>query len=85
MSEADELFDELNYIKEHDNKRRIVYKRGFDKIEFLHKYKEIAIDTTLNVEELKAINLKCKEFMILQKVENIKTIILQNFILIEEE
>ena len=61
MSEADELFDELNYIKMHDNKRRIVYKRGFDKIEFSHKYKEIVIDTTLNVEELKAINLKCKE------------------------
>ena len=65
MSEADELFDELDYIKKHDNKRRILYKRGFDKIEFFHKYKDIAIDTTVNIEELieelKAINLKCKE------------------------
>ena len=61
MSEADELFDELNYIKEHDNKRRIVYKRGFDKIEFWHKYKEIDINTTVNMKELEVIYLKCEE------------------------
>ena len=61
MSKADELFDELGYEKIHDNKRRIVYKLCcFTKIEFNLKEQYVYCDC-LDMQELKAINEKCKE------------------------
>lgn len=61
MSKADELFDELGYEKIHDNKRRIVYKLCLNKIEFNLREQYIHCDLGLDVQELKAINEKCKE------------------------
>lgn len=61
MSEADELFDELGYEKKHDNKRRIVYKKMFAKIEFNCVFKEIDVDFRINMQELQAINKKVEE------------------------
>ena len=61
MNEVDELFDELGYEKKHDNRRRIVYKKLFAKIEFNIVFKEINVDSCINMQELQAINMKCKE------------------------
>ena len=60
MSKADEMFDELFYSKIHDNKRRILYKAGFSRIEFNKNMKTIYVDN-INMEELQAINEKVKE------------------------
>ena len=61
MNEVDELFDELGYEKKHDNRRRIVYKKLFAKIEFNIVFKEINVDSCINMQELQAINKKCQE------------------------
>lgn len=61
MNEVDELFDELGYEKKHDNRRHIVYKKLFAKIEFNIVFKEINVDSCINMQELQAINMKCKE------------------------
>ena len=61
MSKADEMFDELGYIKKHDNRRHIVYKLGLTTIEFTHKNKWVFANCNLDMQELKAINEKCKE------------------------
>ena len=63
MSEADELFDELCYEKIHDNKRRIVYKDGIlGRIEFDMKNRCVSFNfSVVNMQELQAINEKCKE------------------------
>lgn len=66
MSKADELFDELGYEKVHDNKRRIVYKLSlFTKIEFKLRDKFIYCDC-IDMQELKAINEKCKELRVVR-------------------
>lgn len=61
MSKADEMFDEMGYEKIHDNKRRIVYKKYWSKIEFHIKNKWIEIDFKIDIQELQAINEKCRE------------------------
>ncbi len=61
MSKADEMFDEIKYRKIHDNKRHIVYSNGLTKIEFKIKYKWINVDLNMDMQELQAINEKCKE------------------------
>ena len=68
MSKADELFDELGYEKIHDNKRRIVYKSGFfEKIEFDMKNRYINFNLgVVDMQELKAINEKCKELRVVR-------------------
>lgn len=62
LSEADELFDELGYVKVHDNKRRIVYKNYLGKIEFKIKDKWVDVgNMNIDMQELQAINKKCEE------------------------
>ena len=61
MSEADELFDELGYEKRRDNKIRILYKRGFERIEFIIANEMIYIEGLMSIEDLKAINKKAEE------------------------
>lgn len=63
MSKADEMFDELGYEKKHDNRRHIVYKMGYlSQIEFLIKNRWVDIgDMRMSMQELQAINEKCKE------------------------
>ena len=58
---ADELFDELGYEKKRDNRMGMLYKRGFERVEFILANKLIYIEGMMNIEDLKAINLKCKE------------------------
>lgn len=63
MSKADEMFDEMGYEKIHNNRRRIVYKKGYlSQIEFIMKYKWIDVgNMRISIEELQAINEKVKE------------------------
>lgn len=74
MSEADKLFEELGYKKIEESKRYLRYSnsgRYGEHIDFELKLKEIRATrvTTqgnthfryINMQELKAINLKCKE------------------------
>ena len=58
---ADELFVELGYEKKRDNRMGMLYKRGFERVEFILANKLIYIEGMINIEDLKAINLKCKE------------------------
>ena len=69
MSEADRLFEELGYYKDFDEKTH-EYRKKCDgdlfEIDFLLKEKEISKNYYrdmgyITMQELKAINLKCKE------------------------
>lgn len=67
---ADELFEELGYTKYIDDNNNIeFYKYGMQfcdsdilySIRFYSKDKEIGLNFILSMQELKAINKKCKE------------------------
>lgn len=58
---ADELFDELGYEKKRDNRMGILYKRGFERIEFIIANEVIYIEGLMSIEDLKAINKKVEE------------------------
>ena len=58
MSEADKLFKEIGYKHKFHN----YYEHDFGTtIEFKSEYKEILVSGVIDVNDLKAINLKCKE------------------------
>ena len=67
MSKADERFKELRYLKradiwKEDNKiHTISYSGNETSIEFLIDTKHILIGSFINMQELQAINEKCKE------------------------
>lgn len=69
MSEADKLFQKLGYevsnsefVEKLNTKTNIVFDNGYIKITFYNNKKLfIDADDIINMEELKAINLKCKE------------------------
>lgn len=74
MSKADEMFEKLGYIKKiHINKDKeeidfIGYDKRADEIEmedwsltFLMKARMITTNIVINMQELQAINEKCKE------------------------
>lgn len=68
MSEADKMFEELGYIKqetewEEDEQVHyyITYISNDTLIDFSLDSKYINIISIVNMQELKAINLKCKE------------------------
>lgn len=67
MSKADEMFKKLGYIKtegawREDNKLQIVSYNGNETlIEFILDTKNVFIGSFLNIQELQAINEKCKE------------------------
>ena len=58
---ADELFDELGYEKKRDNRMGMLYKRGFERVEFILVNKLVYIEGMMNIEDLKAINKKIEE------------------------
>ena len=58
---ADELFDELGYEKKRDNRMGMLYKRGFERVEFILANKLINIEGIMSIEDLKAINKKVEE------------------------
>lgn len=62
MSEADKLFEELGYMID-ENENRTIYDNRNINIIFDKETKTINTDEaiTFNMQELKAINLKCKE------------------------
>lgn len=61
MSEADKIFEELGYIKETDDEDFIGYFYNGEKvIGFIKETKEI-IASRASMQELQAINAKCKE------------------------
>ena len=57
---ADEMFEELGYIKETDDEDFIGYVYGKIAIGFIKETKEIVV-VRANMQELKAINKKCEE------------------------
>ena len=65
MSKADELFEKQGYKKEERNLKNgkvIEYDDGDRQIDFMLRYKEIKIwNIAMDMQELKAINEKCKE------------------------
>ena len=66
MSEADKLFQELGYIEHFNTQYAEVYRKDSRKcsgrqISFDMRTKSIHNEYYINIEELKAINLKCKE------------------------
>lgn len=67
MSKADTMFEELGYIKqekeweEDEQVHYITYISNDTLIEFSLDSKYINITSIVNMQELKAINLKCKE------------------------
>lgn len=71
MSKADKMFEELGYEIEIENKKRITYVyegQFFDKyiiFEIIDKHIVIELgtgeSTNINMQELQAINEKCKE------------------------
>ena len=61
MSKADEMFDELMFNKIHDNKRRVVYKQPFQRIEFNKNLQSIDVNFMFDIKTLQAINEKVKE------------------------
>ena len=72
MSKADEMLDELGYIKKHDNKRHIVYKNGLGIIEFTYRDKWVYASFHINMQELEAINEKCKELRLDKRGERVR-------------
>lgn len=66
MSKADSIFEELGYKIVRENEYWIVYKGKEKDIDFNKKYKTIEVENGMeskkfNMQELKAINEKCKE------------------------
>lgn len=67
MSKADKMFEELGYIKqekeweEDEQVHYITYISNDTLIEFSLDSKYINITSIVNMQELKAINQKCKE------------------------
>lgn len=67
MSKDDRMFEKLGYTKEvKPNHIRYVIKYGFfipdTFIDFIKNEKRIWIDDTIDMNELQAINEKCKEW-----------------------
>ena len=60
---ADEMFDELGYEKKKENNKKIIYRdvEFKEDIEFDLKYKMVFCLFGIEVQELQAINKKCKE------------------------
>ena len=58
---AKEMFEELGWVQETNNKSFIVYERGFRTIVFLRYEKAIVPLCYINVRLLKAINKQCEE------------------------
>lgn len=66
MSKADEMFENLGYTKEVRKKHiRYFIKNGFllpdSEISFDRNYKWVSANFNLDMQELQAINQKCKE------------------------
>lgn len=66
MSEADEMFEKLDY-KKIEKSNKIIYREKMGllipnaEIVFYKNDKWIGVNFNLDMQELKAINLKCKE------------------------
>ena len=65
MSKADEMFEELGYINHFEVSNAEVFKKGcrnyFRQIAFNKTTKSVMVNYYLSMQELKAINEKCKE------------------------
>lgn len=61
MSKADEMFEELGYIKYYENEYEIQFKNSIWRIVFMKIPKQIIISNILTMQELQAMNEKCKE------------------------
>ena len=65
MSKADEMFEELGYVKEYEDNTYIIF-HNFDEdyvryIRFCKTYMDICAKEEISMDELKAINEKVKE------------------------
>ena len=61
MKTADSMFEELGYRKYYENEYEIQFRNSIWQIIFLKIPKKISISNILTMQELKAINEKCKE------------------------
>ena len=66
MSKADEMFEKLGYEKGSgsnlgDGEKFIYYKGHYNDMRFYKKIKVLSINGSFSMQELQAINEKCKE------------------------